>query len=225
MYMYFSRQGLPKLRKNMPTTGFIKELILIVPHGEDVVFQNTLATADPDSSIAPSIPVGDGTVTGPYADQIQADQIQAGNHHASATAELFWMHPGLCGGSDSLQLLRPSYESPWPIRILPERLALNMSLPEFELAKPHIHFYKLQMLLKLWVSQWVTTRFYLVLDSDVLMVRSLVVGSDGVGALFPEGTSSGRAIYQPQPRTLHAQWWSDSEVRLVGNQTCVQVWV
>lgn len=191
----------------MPTTGFIKELIIIVPHGEDIVFQNTLATADPDGSIAPSIPVGDGTVT-------ESSSI-SNSRPLLNPPRSFWRFK-----QPTASLTQ--YESPWPIRILPERLALNMSLPEFELAKPHIQSYKLQMLLKLWVSQWVTTRFYLVLDSDVLMVRSLVVGSDGVGALFPEGISSGRAIYQPQPRTLHAQWWSDSEVRLVGNQTCVQ---
>ncbi|MEW5311115.1 MAG: hypothetical protein WDW38_002856 [Sanguina aurantia] len=186
----------------MPTTGFIKELILIVPHGEDIVFQNTLATADPDGSIAPSIPMGDGTVT-------ESSSISNSRPLLNPPRSFWWFKQPTAALTQ--------YESPWPIRILPERLALNMSLPEFELAKPHIHFYKLQMLLKLWVSQWVTTRFYLVLDSDVLMVRSLVVGSDGVGALFPEGISSGRAIYQPQPRTLHAQWWSDSEVRLVGN--------
>lgn len=199
----------------MPITGFIKELILIVPHGEDVVFQNTLATADPEGSVAPSIPVGDDAVTGSSSrsDSVKKPPRSSNSRNLLNAPRSSWFRQTTAA--------IPQHESPWPIRILPERLALNMSLPEFELAKPHIQSYKLQMLLKLWVSQWVTTRFYLVLDSDVLMVRSLAVGSDAVGALFPEGISSGRAIYQPQPRTLHPQWWSDSEVRLVWIQAYV----
>ncbi|EFJ47509.1 hypothetical protein VOLCADRAFT_91898 [Volvox carteri f. nagariensis] len=65
------------------------------------------------------------------------------------------------------------------------------------------------MVLKLTVSSLISTRHYLVLDSDVLMVRH--VGPQQAHWLFPE---PGKALYQPQRRKVHHRWWNTTEAIL-----------
>ncbi|PNH07930.1 hypothetical protein TSOC_005553 [Tetrabaena socialis] len=107
-----------------------------------------------------------------------------------------------------------------PVWVLPEHIALGLSLNE--MADIPIYGYRLQMALKLTVAFYISTPHYLVLDSDVLMVRP--VPPVAVRWLFPE---PGRAIYQPQRRGSHGAWWTSTE-RLLGlggpqpnNSSCV----
>ncbi|KXZ48388.1 hypothetical protein GPECTOR_28g795 [Gonium pectorale] len=95
-----------------------------------------------------------------------------------------------------------------PVWVVPEHLALGTSRQELA-AVPNMYGYKLQMVLKMAVSGLVSTSHYLVLDSDVLLVRPLSAVTPHW--LFPQ---PGRALYQPQRRGAHADWWSATEAAL-----------
>ncbi|GLI64792.1 hypothetical protein VaNZ11_008198, partial [Volvox africanus] len=90
---------------------------------------------------------------------------------------------------------------------VPEHLALGIE--RAEMANMEIYGYRLQMVLKLTASALVSTSHYLVLDSDVLMIRR--VGPEQAHWLFPE---PGKALYQPQRRHIHRHWWNSTEAVL-----------
>ncbi|GLI64790.1 hypothetical protein VaNZ11_008196, partial [Volvox africanus] len=94
-----------------------------------------------------------------------------------------------------------------PLWVVPEHLALGIEREE--MAKVAIYNYRLQMILKLTVSALVSSTHYLVLDSDVLMIRR--VGPEQAHWLFPE---PGKALYQPQRRHIHRHWWNSTEAVL-----------
>ncbi|GFR50597.1 hypothetical protein Agub_g12872, partial [Astrephomene gubernaculifera] len=62
------------------------------------------------------------------------------------------------------------------------------------------------MVLKMTVASLISTSHYLVLDSDVLLVRP--VGPQQAHWLFP---LPGRAVFQPQRRVAHRTWWDATE--------------
>ena len=102
-------------------------------------------------------------------------------------------------------LWRVSQSLPFPVRIVSER----------ELLDPHhIHTtgsypYAIQMALKLLVSEWITTPFYLTLDADVVLLRTIKY-RDMVD-------NQGRALYEHEARLqVHPLWWSGSERYLLG---------
>lgn len=96
--------------------------------------------------------------------------------------------------------------SPWAVRVVPEYQALRTTKAKLQGTRG-LYGYKLQMLLKLYSALEVRSPFYLLLDSDVLMVNSVRNSS----WLFP---APGKAVYQPQQRRTHAEWWKDSEEML-----------
>lgn len=94
----------------------------------------------------------------------------------------------------------------FPIRVMAEtRLLLDPGND----AKIHVSYtYGLQMALKLLVASRVRTRFYVTLDADIILLRPLVLRD-----LLVENSDDfpgRRAIYEPEPRVVHAQWWRDS---------------
>lgn len=193
----------------MPADGFVRELLLIVPHGEDIVFQHTIASIEPDGKASPALTAGDDAVTGTRSSRAAARNRSTPSRKPAVRKSLWWRPSTAPPAQQAMATF-----TPWPIRIVSEGLVLNISAIELQAARPNMVSYKMQMMLKLWAATWVATPFYLVLDSDVLMVRTPAFGNDSIGALFPEGVATGRAIYQPQPRTVHPQWWSDTEVRI-----------
>jgi len=65
--------------------------------------------------------------------------------------------------------------------------------------------YALQMAIKLLVARYVRTSYYITLDADVL-----VVGGLDVGLLLP----GGKAMFIPEPRSVHPHWWLGSIMTL-----------
>ncbi|CAF0802646.1 unnamed protein product [Adineta steineri] len=88
---------------------------------------------------------------------------------------------------------------PWTISIVPDDILLK-----------HIKTdsYRLQMMFKLMVAQIVKTEFYLILDSDCVAVWPIHVEQ----LLHQNKTSSlYQSIYQAESRSLHEEWWFESE--------------
>lgn len=61
--------------------------------------------------------------------------------------------------------------------------------------------YALQMALKLVVAQRVTTKYYITLDAD-----NIVVGPLDLTELFP----GGKGVFAAEPRSIHPHWWDGS---------------
>ncbi|GFR49109.1 hypothetical protein Agub_g10905 [Astrephomene gubernaculifera] len=94
-----------------------------------------------------------------------------------------------------------------PLRILSDQQALGLTLAETK-SVPFCG-YRTQMAVKLTVSSHVSTDHYLILDSDVLLVRP--VNASVASWLYPQ---PGKSVYHSDVRRRHARWWRNSETTL-----------
>jgi hypothetical protein len=90
-----------------------------------------------------------------------------------------------------------------PIRLVPER----SELPVFAaFSHPHqVRPWHRQQIIKLHMASVVDTPFVLMLDPDVIALRPITAA-----ALLPRGL----ALTEPEPQSVHRQWWHDSAALL-----------
>jgi len=96
----------------------------------------------------------------------------------------------------------------FPVEVLSERKLLNISCRH---AGERMMAYGKQMLLKLLISYYIETRFYLTLDADILVIKNPI----GLQDLIPEN----RAIWYPNEYWQHIDWWQAS-FDLLGDDRC-----
>ena len=85
----------------------------------------------------------------------------------------------------------------FPVKILPQSILLPEYLTE------HIYPYAIQMAIKLLISQYIKTDFYITLDADVIVLRDFD---------YSEIVINDHAIYHHESRyEHHPDWWSRCE--------------
>jgi len=87
----------------------------------------------------------------------------------------------------------------FPVEVMSETKLLNISCRN---AGKRMMAYGKQMLLKLLISYYIKTRFYLTLDADILVIKNPI----GLQDLIPEN----RAIWYPNHYWQHTDWWEAS---------------
>ncbi|EFJ47506.1 hypothetical protein VOLCADRAFT_91894 [Volvox carteri f. nagariensis] len=189
----------------------IREAILLTPWTEYLAVRRTVSPnmggrpCDPacytgsSSKVAQALQAAGLLPTPPDAARSTSANSSTGISTSSSSSG------GSSGGTASLQDYCDSCGP--PLWVVPEHLALGVDRQQ--MSQMQIHGYRLQMILKLTVSSLISTRHYLVMDSDVLMVRH--VGPQQAHWLFPE---PGKALYQPQRRVVHHRWWNTTEAVL-----------
>jgi len=96
----------------------------------------------------------------------------------------------------------------FPIEVISETKLLSVSCND---GGKDMMPYAKQMLLKLQVSFRIKTRFYLTLDSDILVIKDPI----GLQDLIPDN----RAIWYPNGWSQHSDWW-EASFRILGDNRC-----
>ena len=135
-----------------------------------------------------------------YAENLTRGDLLFGTMRHFGLAPLFAEVLSIVPG-DELEVIGRHAQawSDFPIRLVAEDGLLGVFR---EYARPHqVRPWHRQQIIKLFSATLMSTPFFLTLDPDVMAVRRF-----GYGDLIRDG----RALLQPEPRSVHPDWWHAS---------------